>query len=177
MGSHFSFTIVIFALNCPLAFTSSGADEPKFEVVTQRTHDKVEIIADKGRATISVRSPSGIGNAVIKRTENNWPEGMFLRLHLKGLEELRLCNGEIDLEAAVSSHDKQHRVCLAKGKEKVETLDPKSLYWMKIRIIGADGMPSSTIPLEQGYFEMQLPRAFFEKNPQTIAIHWIDFYR
>lgn len=30
---------------------------------------------------------------------------------------------------------------------------------------------------ENGYFEMTLPKAFFEGNPHTIQVNWIDFYR
>ena len=33
------------------------------------------------------------------------------------------------------------------------------------------------LPLKGGYFEMQLPAAFFEGNPKSITIDWIDFYR
>ena len=38
-------------------------------------------------------------------------------------------------------------------------------------------LPTTTIPLMDGYFEMQLPRAFLEGNPKTITVSWIDFYR
>lgn len=30
---------------------------------------------------------------------------------------------------------------------------------------------------ENGYFEMTLPKAFFDGNPHTIQVNWIDFYR
>ncbi|HWG46544.1 MAG TPA: hypothetical protein VN688_27530 [Gemmataceae bacterium] len=30
---------------------------------------------------------------------------------------------------------------------------------------------------EKGRFEMSLPRAFFEGNPKSITLNWIDFYR
>ena len=36
--------------------------------------------------------------------------------------------------------------------------------------------PGST-PLKDGYFEMQLSKAFFEDNPKSITLNWIDFYR
>ncbi len=44
-------------------------------------------------------------------------------------------------------------------------------------MVGKDGKPAKTIPLDDGYFEMQLPKALFEDNPKSITINWIDFYR
>lgn len=58
-----------------------------------------------------------------------------------------------------------------------ELLDSDSEFWMDIRMIGPDGKTSDTIPLIDGYFEMQLPKAIFEQNPKSVTIHWIDFYR
>ena len=48
---------------------------------------------------------------------------------------------------------------------------------MAIRMVGSDGKPAKDIPLKDGYFEMQLSKAFFEDNPKSITLHWIDFYR
>jgi len=56
-------------------------------------------------------------------------------------------------------------------------LDSKSPYWMDIRMVGDDGEPAAAIPLKGGYFEMQLPKAFFEGTPMSIKVNWIDFYR
>jgi hypothetical protein len=44
-------------------------------------------------------------------------------------------------------------------------------------MVGKDGEPVKSIPLKDGYFEMQLPKALFEHNPQSITLNWIDFYR
>ena len=62
------------------------------------------------------------------------------------------------------------------GKEDAP-LDEKSPLWTDIRIVGSDGKPAKELPLKDGYFEMALPRAFFEDNPKAITVKWIDFYR
>lgn len=62
------------------------------------------------------------------------------------------------------------------GKEDTP-LDAKSPLWMEIRLVGGDGEPAKAIPLKDGYFEMALPKAFFEGNPKPITLTWIDFYR
>ena len=41
----------------------------------------------------------------------------------------------------------------------------------------SDGKPVKTIPLKDGYFEIQLPKALFEDNPKSITVNWIDFCR
>jgi hypothetical protein len=35
----------------------------------------------------------------------------------------------------------------------------------------------SPLAPKDGYFEMALPKAFFEGNPKSITLNWIDFYR
>jgi hypothetical protein len=62
------------------------------------------------------------------------------------------------------------------GKEEAP-LDEKSPFWMNICIVGGDGKPEREIPLKDGYFEITLPKAFFENNPKSITVEWIDFYR
>jgi hypothetical protein len=62
------------------------------------------------------------------------------------------------------------------GKQKVG-LDEKSPFWMDIRMLGSDGKPARKFPLEEGYFEMALPKAFLDANPKSITLTWIDSYR
>ena len=99
----------------------------------------------------------------------------MLRLHLKGLENFKVSNGIITLEAAVSSQDSIVR--LWKDGKEDSPLDSKSPYWMEIRMVGNDGKPTTSIPVTDGYFEIQLPKALFEDNPKSITVNWIDFYR
>jgi hypothetical protein len=48
---------------------------------------------------------------------------------------------------------------------------------MAVRIRGGDGNPAQERPLKDGYFEMTLPRAFFEDSPKSVTLNWIDFCR
>ena len=47
----------------------------KFKITTKRKDDAVEFRAEKDRAVFSVKSPFGISQAVIERTDDKWPEG------------------------------------------------------------------------------------------------------
>lgn len=157
-----------------------SADEdarPNFKITTKRDTDQLEVRVEKDKTTISVRSPAGISHAVIERTAVDWTEAVSLRLHLKGLENFRVSNGKVTLAAAVSSHEESPKVRLWLDGDEEAPLDSRSPYWMKIRLVGADGKPARSIPLKDGYFEMTLPRAFLTDQPQSLTLNWIDFYR
>src|SRR5262245_15793481 len=99
---------------------SDGPKEPagKFKIVTKKDSDSVKVEVDKDKTVFAVHSRSGIGEAAIERQDAEWPKAVVLRLHLKGLESLRLRNGNVTLDAAVSVRNGKPVVRLWKdGKE------------------------------------------------------------
>lgn len=154
---------------------ATGDEAPPFTITAKRDNDKVEAKVEKDKVIFSIRSPVGISNAVVERTNDKWPNTVVLRLHLNGLENFQVSNGKVTLTASVSSQDGKLR--LWKDGKEDSPLDAKSPLWMKIRMVGGDGKPATAIPLNDGYFEMQLPKAIFEGNPKSITVNWIDFYR
>lgn len=158
-----------------VAVTTAADDLPLFKITTKRDNDRVEVKIEKDKVVFSVHSPFGISNAVIERKDEKWPDAIMLRLHLKGLENFRATNDKVRLEASVSSPD--GKVRLWKDGQEDSPLDAKCPYWMEIRMVGGDGKLAKVIPLKAGYIEMQLPKAFFEGNPKSITVNWIDFYR
>ncbi|MFO1004096.1 MAG: hypothetical protein U0936_27580 [Planctomycetaceae bacterium] len=167
--------LVILVVTFLSAGCAIAADESPFKITTKRDDDKTEVTFSNDKAVISVRSPVGISQAVIERNSEQWPDTVILRLHLKGLEGLKISNGKITLEAAVSTHDGTVR--LWEDGNEDSPFDSGSPYWTEIRLISKDGKPIKGVPLDDGYFEMQLPGALFEGNPKSITINWIDFYR
>jgi hypothetical protein len=149
----------------------------KFKITTRRKDDSVEVQADKDKTVFDVKSPFGISQAVIEREGEKWPDAVVLRLHLKGLESFRASNGMVTLDAAVAIQEGKVKVRLWKDGKEDASLDEKSPLWTDIRIVGGDGKPAKELPLKDGYFEVVLPRAFFEGNPKAITLNWIDFYR
>jgi len=153
-------------------------DEPnKFKVTTKRKDDTVEVRAEKDRTMFIIKSPFGISQAVIEREGETWPDAVALRLHLKGLESFRATNGKVTLDAAVAIQEGKVKLRLWKDGKVDAPLDEKSPLWADIRIVGGDGKPAKELPLKEGYFEVALPKAFFEGNPKAITLNWIDFYR
>jgi hypothetical protein len=149
--------------------------QPPFKVTTRRSDDRAEVKSDKDQAVISVHSPTGISNAVLERIGAKWPDVMVLRLYSKGLESFRATSGNVTLDAAISNQGGKVRQW-KNGKEDA-LLNADSPDWIPIRIVGSDGKPATAIPLEDGYFELTLPKVLFDGNPRSITVHWIDFYR
>ncbi len=150
------------------------ADEP-FKITTKRSDDRVDVKSQDSQALFVIRSPLGISNATIERTADQWPDKVLIQLRLKGLESLKLSSGNTRLDASVLSHDGNVR--LWKDGKEDSPLDSKSPYWMEIKILDTDGKPIQAIPLKDGTFEMQLPKKFFEDNPKSLKVEWVDFYR
>jgi hypothetical protein len=48
---------------------------------------------------------------------------------------------------------------------------------MEVKFLENEGEPTKAVPLKDGLFEMQLPKAFFEGNPKSFEVEWVDFYR
>jgi hypothetical protein len=155
--------------------TVIAADTPPFKITPKRDDDRVEVKTDKDKTICSIHSPFGISNAVIERSGDKWPDAVVLRLQLKGLESFKASNGKIQLEAAISSQEGTVRLW-KDGREDLP-LDSTSPYWMRVRMIVGDGKLAKAIPRKDDYFELPLPRAFFEGNPKSITVSWIDFYR
>lgn len=164
-------------LGMTAVLTAAEGDQPRFKITTRKQNDTMEVRADKDKNLFIVKSPSGISQAVIERQDGAWPKVVVLRLHLKGLENFRVSNGKVRLDAAVSIQEGKPKVRMWKdGKEDIP-LDGKSPFWSDIRIVGGDGMQARELPLKYGYFEVTLPRAFFEGNPKALTVGWIDFFR
>jgi hypothetical protein len=169
--------VLFISIGIALAEASHPPQPAKFKITTKRKDDAVEVRADKDKTVFGVRSPFGISQAVIEREGEKWPEAVLLRLHLKGLSSFRVSNGKGTLDAAVAIQDGKTKVRLWRDGKEDAPLDEQSPFWTDIRLVGGDGKPAKKLPLQDGYFEITMPRAFFQDNPKSITVNWIDFYR
>lgn len=153
----------------------STDDAMRCEVSTLRSDDRVETKHEASKTIFDIQSPHGISHANIQRTSDNWPEKIIVRLRLKGLESFKVKTHDLTLCTSISSSSTEIRQWFDKKED--SPLDLKIPFWMKIRMFDRDGKPTKTIPLQDGHFEIQLPKTLFESNPRSIKLEWIDFYR
>ena len=170
-------TILLSFLLVSCGGLSPGAqpEAPEFMVITKNPDDQVDIQYENGAAQIDIQSPTGIGSAAFKLVSGTMPETMMLRLHLKGLEELRLTSTQNRISASIPSGEglnSAHQTHLLSATE--TPLLPGHPLWMKIEIVSET---EKKIPLEEGYFEVTLPQEFIRNAGKMFEIEWIDFYR
>ncbi|HBJ35817.1 MAG TPA: hypothetical protein DDZ51_13935 [Planctomycetaceae bacterium] len=169
-----NFFIYLFCVMFSGVNFAEADDAPQLKITTKRENDRVEIKHEKEHTCVSFRSPSGISHAIIQRTDQNWPTRMTVRLHLRGLESLKIGNGTTTISAAVTSHAKDQPVRIWLNDLEDQTLRPKDRYFLSIRKQQAS-VDSKGPAID--YFDVELPTALFDGNPPTIRIDWIDFYR
>ena len=159
----------------PEDFPTATEMRLRAQATVKKPEDQVLEIIDQDGTVFSVRSPSGIGSATIRR--DSWPEHVSLRCYLRGLEGLTISNGSVTLKASVLSHSPYRRLMrvVAFGQEQVVKKD--SPYWTEIRACDAQADAISGLPADGGYFEMLLPQPLLAGKPNSLTIDWIDFYR
>ena len=166
---------------CLISCASQSANaqsghKPVFTIITKNQDDQIDTQHENGVTTIDIHSLTGIGSAKFELTAGAMPERMILRLHLKGLEELRLVSGQTAIAASASSSEVfnvTNQKVIASGNEySITPIDP---LWMKVQIVS--GQSDKTIPLEDGYFEIAVPKEFIQTAGNFFEIQWIDFYR
>ncbi len=144
-----------------------------YTVTPGKEDAKVTYQASGRDVTVEIRSPSGIGSAQLAQTGGTAPTSLTMRLYLKGLEQFTFQYPAATVTAAVSSHDGSVSESVSIQGGAAQPIGPDSPYWMPVKIGAAD----TSIPLQDGYFQVQAPRAFLEAASREFALHWVDFYR
>lgn len=156
----------------------AAAELPPFEpkIVVKKGDDAVAVKREGEKVVLSITSRSGIGKATVTPA-GKWPKTVVLRLHLRGLESLRISDGRTTLEGAVSSHgDGAVRLALRDGNDE-NPVDAKSPYWTEVRILDGEGKPIKKLPPADGCFELLVPQALLPGEGKPLELSWIDFYR
>lgn len=166
-----SFTTMVLLLHL------AQAESSNFDIATKKQEDRVAVTAAAGKTVFDIHSRSGIGAADVTRKQDRWPAAVVVRLHLGGLESFAVTGGTTRLTTSVASHgDHAQRLHVDQHGTDRE-VERGSPFWTVVTVWGADGKPSRDCPLKDGYFEIALPAALLQDQPQTITLRWIDFYR
>ncbi|HMN30656.1 MAG TPA: hypothetical protein PKE45_21065 [Caldilineaceae bacterium] len=150
-----------------------------FQITTDRPDNQVTYTLDGQTPIFDIVSPGGIGEATMAWQQGPPPERMLLRLHLRGLEELRLTYDDtVQTLALPSTADGLVRQSIAPldqqagGETSITPGDPK---WLETRLASSTGEPA--IPMQDGYIEVVLPPQVIKQARQAFTVHWVDFFR
>ncbi|MDL1898787.1 hypothetical protein FBQ82_21295 [Anaerolineae bacterium CFX7] len=141
------------------------AAAPAFQIENANPDDTIAYTASAKQVVFDVTSPRGIGKAHILQTAGAAPEKITLRLHLRALEHFKFSFDAqaVEIEIPSAAADPTPRV----------SAPPDSPLYMPVEIISQ----AKTYPLQTGYIQIELPRAYYQANARAFTIEWIDFYR
>lgn len=180
-------------VSAPVSAPASAS--PAVSVSAGKASDRATVKQEAdGRAMVEITSTSGIGSATIA-----WPTGshagseagagagsgagegagLVLVLHTKGLEELRLQAGEVEVIASVgSSPPNAVRQSLRRAAgAQPQPIDEGSPYWIAIDWPQPTSGAGAAIPLQEGAFTIVAPPELLRTAQGSLDVHWIDFYR
>ena len=154
----------------------SGSGAVTIKTSAERPDARVTAGADARQAVVEVFSPSGIGGATVEITSPTLPRTVVMRLHLRGLEQLRFSYGDTTVTASLASAGDNTTHQTYRGAQQERPIAEDSPYWMNVRLVPSAGS-QATIPLEDGYIEVAAPKDFLARGQTKFVIQWIDFYR
>lgn len=163
----------VLALTTACRPVQPAATGAPLTVTLAKANDRAQIGGDEKHLTVDIFSATGIGSATLQWPEDPALQALRLKLHLTGLEALRLHGGATEIVAAVASHP-PYPVTAAAGDG--TSLAPGDALWPTIEIVAARG-EAVTIPLRDGYFRVDVPTALLTGEAHTLQVSWIDFYR
>ncbi len=141
--------------------------------------DAVTVTEEGNRTVVDVHSTSGIGRAELTMPNGGWRRPLTMRFHLQGLEALDVNNGRLVIHTSVLSRPPYKQLCelFPVGGRNGSPLEEVSPFWMPLNVANRKEPGQRVIPLDDGYFEVTLPDALLDGNPETLYIQWIDFLR
>lgn len=160
-------------MGCAASVDAPGLSAPQFNITIDGAGNRVLPGQD---GVFDVYSPGGIGGATIQVTDGTPLPRVILRLHLAGLEELRIGQGETQLGLAVSSRGEgvvYEALLSADGQE--QPIGPDHPLWLTVTRLEADA--AAVNKADADYFQIILPPIFLQAVGDTLSLHWIDFYR
>ena len=174
--------IVMFGCTAPLVAPEAesplmtGTLVPRFAFTADNDGNELTVTVQDETTFIDVHSQSGIGSASVELVSGTSPQNIVLRLYLRGLEQFRLLYDGTVVTTEMAGNDIDsviQNVTSAEGGE--QSITPDNLLWLGIRIVSGEAEPH--IPLDQGHFEITLPKDFLGDGRRSFSIEWIDFYR
>jgi hypothetical protein len=155
---------------------AAAQEVPVFQVKAEGEGANATISIQDKTALFDIRSRSGIGRVTVEHVSGPAPDQIVVRLHVKGLEEFRFSHDKAEITARVSSSDGGSVTqSLRSGGGDERQITSANPRWLGVRIVPEQATPR--IPLEQGHFEITLPKGFLREGGRSFAIRWIDFYR
>ena len=145
-------------------------------VVATGAGDSVHLSESDGMLVVDITSVRGIGRALVTLNPTALPPAILLRLHLRGLEQLTVDNGEQRLEIAVASSPPHGVTQSAVGGEGTQLLHEGDALRATVTITAGDGRApaGSRTSMEPSCNGIA---GLVDAKHSELALAWVDFYR
>ena len=157
--------------------TNSSEKSNGITVSTKRNNDKVIISTESNRTVVDIYSPFGISSANLSSVDSRWRKPLVLRLHLSGLESLRITIGNLTISTCINTSLTRCGTSFSINGKKPFRVKENDPFWIPIEIVNRQKPGHCGIPLKDGYFEVTIPEVLLKNNPGKLVVSWIDFYR
>lgn len=175
-ASRMLLALAVLLAACAPAPGPTPEGQPVIEASAEGRGNSVEVELAGRAVTLDIASNFGLGRATVTLTGGPPPSSVALRLHLRGLEELRVTDATGTTVAEVASapgHTIRQRRLTPDGGE--QPIDHSSPHWLGISIVAPE--PDPSFPLRDGHFAVTLPGTALAGGEGPLTIAWIDFYR
>lgn len=156
------------------ACSSSRSKVPGVTVLPGRHEPLVTVEVYPRRVVFDIESASGLGNATIEFAKEFRAKRVSLRLHLRGLEELRFSYEGREILVSLSSTGQpelREAVRIGGVEQSLTADDPR---WMAVRVVGA---ATPDLAGADKYFEVDAPADFFKSRARRFSVEWVDYFR
>lgn len=179
MGNRFFASPILGAVllsHAVAAPLNEKKEEPNVEAKLRDKNDSCTVRRGESETILEIRSPKGISRAVVRRLGERWPTRLIVKLQLGSLENFEVFHGKVSVAASVGYGDRGLRMRQWSLGDEKSVLAPNHPLYLPIRRMDRDGKPANQAAPE-GWFEISLPAALFDGNPESITLDWIDAYR
>jgi len=172
--------ILMILASCLTACHPITASDERWLVTPDRAGNRITVKVVDQTALLDIYSERGLGRADVRWAGGDYPARILLRLHLRGLEELRFTYATTTITLALPSTGdsgvrQQYVAGAAPGLAQPVASD--SPYWMKTTIKGQPAQAQNPLPLTTGWIEVELPPHFLQERYTGFTLQWVDFYR
>jgi sugar lactone lactonase YvrE len=139
------------------------AEPGKFTCEFQKAEDSFKTAGSRDAQVFEITSKSGIGKALVTRTEGTWPSPLVVRfVGMKMLEHISVLDGTVGLNGAIGQ---ENRKTIRYDRNGKETKEAKEAVFTLTIVRTANGM------------EVTIPTPFGTAKMKQLHLAWIDAYR
>lgn len=163
----YQYAILVMLAVCLAGCAMIAANDGHWLVMPDQAGNRLAVTTIDHTAVLDIFSERGIGRANVQWLGGDYPAHILLRLHLRGLEELRFTYATTTLTLSMPStgaSTPQQAVMTTSASGQAEPVTPASPYWMKTAVTN-------------GWIEVELPPAFVQGRYTRFAVQWVDFFR